>query len=80
MKSQNQENLSIPKGTLLYRFNGVSVVVQPDFWPAPVMLTVLLAWVAGLGKPERSWLQRLCGHSTDSSILLGSVFGEQVID
>lgn len=59
MKSQNQENVSLPMGTTLYRFNGVPVVAQPDFWPAPVMLTGLLVWIAGLRKPERSWLQRL---------------------
>ena len=57
MKSQIQEPL--PSGTTLYRFNNVPVVAQPDFWPAPIMLTGLLAWVAGLRKPERSWLQRL---------------------
>ncbi|HSB02672.1 MAG TPA: hypothetical protein VLE49_18620 [Anaerolineales bacterium] len=59
MKSQDQENLSLPKGTLLYRFNGVPVVAQPDFWPVPILLTGVLVWVAGLRKPERSWLQRL---------------------
>ena len=59
MKSQNQENLSLPTGTMLYRFNGVPIVAQPDFWPAPVLLTGLLAWVAGLRKPERSLFQRL---------------------
>jgi hypothetical protein len=59
MKSQNQKDLSLPTGTTLYRFNGVPVVAQPDFWPAPLMLTGLLVWLAGLRKPERSWLQRL---------------------
>lgn len=59
MKSQNQEPASLPTGTTLYRFNGVPVVAQPDFWPAPILLTGLLTWVAGLRKPERSWLQRL---------------------
>jgi hypothetical protein len=59
MRSQNQEPSSLPSGTTLYRFNGVPVVAQPDFWPAPIMLTGLLAWVAGLRKPERSWPQRL---------------------
>jgi hypothetical protein len=59
MKLQNQEPTSLPTGTTLYRFNGVPVVAQPDFWPAPILLTGLLAWVAGLRKPERSWLQRL---------------------
>lgn len=59
MKSQNQESPPLPTGTTLYRFNGVPVVAQTDFWPAPIMLTGLLAWVAGLRKPERSWLQRL---------------------
>jgi hypothetical protein len=59
MKSQNQASSSLPKGTMVYRFNGVPVVAQPDFWPAPILLTTLLAWVAGLRKPERTWLQRL---------------------
>jgi hypothetical protein len=59
MKPRNQEPASLPTGTTLYRFNGVPVVAQPDFWPAPILLTILLAWVAGLRKPERSWLQRL---------------------
>lgn len=59
MKSHDQEPLSLPKGNKLYRFNGATVVVKPDFWPAPIMLTGLLAWVAGLRKPERSLLQRL---------------------
>jgi hypothetical protein len=48
----------LPSGTKLYRFNGTTVVAKPDFWPAPILLTLLLAWVAGLRKPERSWLQR----------------------
>jgi hypothetical protein len=59
MKSQNDKSLSLPKRTTLFRFNGVPVVARADFWPAPVMLTGLLAWVAGLRNPERSWLQRL---------------------
>jgi hypothetical protein len=59
MKSQIQEPHSLPSGTTLYRFNSVPVVAQPDFWPAPILLTSLLVWVAGLRKPERSWLQRL---------------------
>ena len=59
MKSQNQENSSLPTGTTLYRFNGVPVVAQPSFWPAPILPTGLLAWVAGLRHPELSWLQRL---------------------
>jgi hypothetical protein len=59
MKPRDQEPASLPTGITLYRFNGVPVVAQPDFWPAPILLTILLAWVAGLRKPERSWLQRL---------------------
>ena len=34
-------------------------MAQPDFWPAPILLTGLLVWAAGRRKPERSWLQRL---------------------
>ncbi|HZD56615.1 MAG TPA: hypothetical protein VE136_07835, partial [Anaerolineales bacterium] len=59
MQSQSQEPSSLPSGTTLYRFNGVPVVAQPDFWPAPILLTGVLTWVAGLRKPERSWPQRL---------------------
>ncbi|MEJ2710594.1 MAG: hypothetical protein P8074_23480, partial [Anaerolineales bacterium] len=59
MQSQNQEPSSLPTGTELYRFNGVPVLAQPDFWPAPILLTGVLTWVAGQRKPERSWLQRL---------------------
>jgi hypothetical protein len=59
MQSQNQGSSSLASGTTLYRFNGVPVVAQPDSWPAPILLTGVLAWVAGLRKPERSWLQSL---------------------
>jgi hypothetical protein len=59
MKSRKQESTPFPAGTILYRFNGVPIVAQADFWPAPILLTGLLAWVAGLRKPESSWLQRL---------------------
>jgi hypothetical protein len=59
MKPQNQEPASLPTGTTLYRFNGVPVVAQASFWPAPILLTGLLAWIAGLRKPERTLLQRL---------------------
>jgi hypothetical protein len=58
MKMTNLENNSLPKGTFLYRFNGVPVKAQPGFWPIPVLLTGFLAWAAGRRKPERSWLQR----------------------
>jgi len=50
---------SLPTGTTLYRFNGVPVVAQTSFWPAPIILTGLLAWVAGLRHPKLTWLQRL---------------------
>lgn len=53
------ETNGFPKGTRFFRLNGVQVVVQPDFWPAPVLLTGLLAWAAGKRRPERSWLERL---------------------
>ena len=59
MKSHNQVFTSLPTGSTLFRFNGVPVVAQRDFWPAPILLSGLLAWVAGLRKPERSWPQRL---------------------
>ena len=56
MNSQPKKHTS---GIILYHFNGVPVVAQPDFWPAPIMLTGVLTWAAGKRKPERSWLQRL---------------------
>lgn len=59
MKTQNQEPHALPSGTTLYYFNGVPVVARPDFWPVPILLTGLLAWVAGRRQPERSWRQRL---------------------
>jgi hypothetical protein len=58
-KSQNHESPSLPTGITLYRFNGVPVVARSDFWPAPILLTGLLSWVAGRRKPELTWLQRL---------------------
>jgi len=59
MKTQDQEPELPAPGRTFYRFNGVPVVIRPDFWPAPIILTGVLAWVAGLRKPERSWFQRL---------------------
>lgn len=59
MSLSNRDSPTLPKGTTLYRFNGVPVMAQPDFWPAPILLTGLLTWAAGRRKPERSWLQRL---------------------
>lgn len=58
MKTSNSYSLPLPKGFLLYRFNRVPVVAQPGFWPIPFLLTGFLTWLAGLRKPERSWLQR----------------------
>ena len=55
----NPNSGTLPTGRTLYRFLGVPVVAQPDFWPAPLLLTALLAWVAGRRNPARSWLQRL---------------------
>jgi hypothetical protein len=59
MKTQNLEPPSLPTGTTLYHFNGVPVVTQASFWPAPILLTGLLAWVAGRRNAELTWLQRL---------------------
>ena len=59
MNSQNQEISDLPTGKTLYHFNGVPVMAQPDFWPAPIMLIGFLTWLAGVRKPQRSWLQRL---------------------
>jgi hypothetical protein len=57
--SKSQKDHNFTKATLLYRFNGVPVVAQPDFWPAPIMLSGLLIWLAGFRHPERNWLQRV---------------------
>jgi hypothetical protein len=59
LQSQNKEPAPLPSGTELFRFNDVPVVAQPDFWPVPILLTGVLAWLAGLRQPERSWPQRL---------------------
>ena len=59
MKSEDQGLALLLPGNLLYHFNGVPVVARPDFWPAPIMMTGLLAWLAGIRHPERSWPQRL---------------------
>lgn len=59
MKTQNQDPASLPTGTVLYRFNGVPVVAQASFWPAPILLTGLLTWEAGSRHPELTWPQRL---------------------
>jgi len=59
VKTQNLEPPSLPTGTTLYRFNGVPVVAQASFWPAPILLTGMLACVAGRRHPELTWLQRL---------------------
>jgi hypothetical protein len=62
MNTQNSEKhdfFPLTKGIVLHRFNETSLVVQPGFWPYPILLTGLLVWAAGLRKPERSWAQRL---------------------
>ncbi len=59
MKLQYQDDASLPTGTVLFRFNGASVVAQPAFWPILVMFTGCLVWFAGKRKPTRSWSQRL---------------------
>jgi hypothetical protein len=59
MKLSDPGNSSLPTGTILYRYNGVPIVVQPAFWPIPGVVTIVLAWLAGLRSPERSWIQRL---------------------
>ncbi len=61
MKTNHLANSFLPEGTTLFRFNGVPVKVQPAFWPIPFLVTGVLAWVAGLRQPDRSWLQRLGG-------------------
>lgn len=58
MQTTDLKNSSLPKGTLLYRFNGVPVMAQPGFWPIPFLLTGFLTWADGLRHPKRSWIQR----------------------
>jgi hypothetical protein len=59
MKTDHLAYFSLPTGTTLFHFNGVPVKVQPAFWPIPFLVTGVLAWIAGLRRPDRSWLQRL---------------------
>jgi hypothetical protein len=59
MNSRNQANSSLPSGTVLFRFNGASVVAQPAFWPVLILLMGFLTWMAGKRKPALSWPQRL---------------------
>jgi deazaflavin-dependent oxidoreductase (nitroreductase family) len=59
MKTNPLAKSSLPDGTTLFRFNGVPVKVQPAFWPLPFLVTGVLTWIAGLRRPDRSWLQRL---------------------
>ncbi len=59
MKTDHLANSSLPEGTTIFRFNGVPVKIQPAFWPIPFLVTGVLAWIAGLRRPDRSWLQRL---------------------
>ena len=59
MKSHARSNTALPTGPVLLRFNGVPIVVQPVFWPLPFLVTGVLAWIAGLRRPDRSWLERL---------------------
>ncbi len=59
MKTNHLPHTSLPEGTTVFRFNGVPVKVQPAFWPIPFLVTGVLAWIAGLRRPDRSWLQRL---------------------
>jgi hypothetical protein len=58
-ESSVNKKLSLPEAAVLFRFNGVPVVAQPDFWPAPIMLVGVLSWLAGVRDPHLSWLQRL---------------------
>ncbi len=59
MKSQTLSNTALPAGHILFQFNGVPIVVQSVFWPLPFLVTGVLAWIAGLRRPERSWPERL---------------------
>jgi hypothetical protein len=43
----------------IFSFNGVPVVARTNFWSLPVLVTLVLAWVAGMRKRDRSWRKRL---------------------
>lgn len=59
MKLQNQDPFVLSPENALFRFNGVPVVVKPDFWPIPVLLFGFLTWLVGQRRPQLSWPQRL---------------------
>jgi len=59
MKTNPLAKSSLPEGATIFRFNGVPVKVQPVFWPIPFLVTGVLTWIAGLRRPDRSWLERL---------------------
>jgi hypothetical protein len=59
MNSQYQADSSLPSWTVIFRFNGAAVVVQPAYWPIIVLVTGFLAWLAGKQNPARTWRQRL---------------------
>jgi hypothetical protein len=59
MIAQHEETLALPTGTTIGRFNRVPIVVKPDFWPIPILVTGFLVWVAGLRHPELSRPRRL---------------------
>jgi len=55
----HHEDTTLPSGATLYRFNHVPVVARSDFWPDLILLPGVLAFVAGLRNPRRTWRQRL---------------------
>src|SRR5512146_3491745 len=75
MKTNDLTSFSLPGGTTLYRFNGVPVKVQPAFWPIPFLVTGVLAWIAGLRRPDRSWPQRLVVGLTSLLVALPADIG-----
>jgi len=59
MKSRDQQTSALPTGTTLAYFNRVPIIVKPDFWPVPILLTGFLVWITGVRHPEISQFRRL---------------------
>jgi hypothetical protein len=64
-----------PKEYTLFRFNRVPVVARPSFFPAPFLLWGLLAWLAGIRKPGRPWLNRLLLGAVQAPLALSADLG-----
>jgi hypothetical protein len=52
-------NTQLVGTSTLLKFNGVPVVARTNFWSLPILVTLVLAWIAGLRGRDRSWRKRL---------------------